>query len=169
MLPAIVYRQEGDGRVEAPTHPVARLVRSPNVHQTWPDWIEWCMGSVLLFGNALAIVRYDARGRPTELQPVLWPCANVSVLADGRIAYDVNRLHGPAERFFEGEVFHLKDRSDEGLIGRARLSRAPDVLQAALGLQRFSSHIWDHQAGGSPVPRRRRASCSWLRNSYRTA
>ncbi|MEF8766128.1 phage portal protein, partial [Stenotrophomonas sp. A3_2] len=44
MLPAAVYRMAEHGRTEAPTHPVAALIRRPNARQSWPDFAGWLMG-----------------------------------------------------------------------------------------------------------------------------
>lgn len=36
----------------------------------------------------------------------------------------------------------LKDRSDDGLLGRSRISRSPDVIGNAMGLQGWAGSIW---------------------------
>lgn len=151
-LPATVYRADGVGRVEAPMHPVAQLIRAPNPHQTWPDWVAFTLGQVLLRGNALSVVEYDGSGRPTALIPVPWQNVRVQLLPGGRLAYDVVLYTTPwggtglPRRFIEGEVFHLRDRSDDGYIGRSRISRAPAVLEAAIGLQSYSAAVWENAA-----------------------
>jgi HK97 family phage portal protein len=151
-LPAIVYRAQGDGRIEAPNHPVSRLVRAPNRHQTWPDFMEFTISQALLWGNALAVIESDAAGRPTALVPVPWRNVLVSLLPSGRMAYDVvafNQPWGgtaPTQRFLEDQVLHLRDRTDDGFVGRSRISRAPDVLAAAIGVQTYSSSVWDNSA-----------------------
>ncbi len=151
-LPATVYRAEGDGRTEAPNHPVARLLRAPNPRQTWPDWCEWTLAQALLWGNALSVIEYDRAGRPTALIPVPWRHVQVQLLPSGRLAYDIVSYQQPwggtgtPRRFLEDEVFHLRDRSDDGWLGRSRVSRAPDVLRSAIGLQTFASAIWDNAA-----------------------
>jgi HK97 family phage portal protein len=151
-LPAYVYRREGDGRIEAPNHPVSRLIRAPNRWQTWPDLLELLMGQVLLWGNALAVIDYDAAGRPTGMTPVPWQAVQVSLLATGQIVYDVVAYQSPwggigtPRRYLAGEVFHLKDRGDSPYVGRSRISRAPDVLNAAAGLQTYSTAIWGNAA-----------------------
>ena len=43
-------------------------------------------------------------------------------------------------RLLDREVFHLRDRSDDGLIGRARHERAHPVIAAALALTEFSGN-----------------------------
>ena len=143
-LPARVYREQDAGRVEIYGHPVARLLRSPNPHQTWCDWTEWTLAQVLLWGNSLSAVESDGAGRPIALHPIPWGAVGITRLPSGRLAYDAN-----GKRYLEGEVFHLRDRSDDGIVGRSCISRAPAVLQAATGLQTFSTAVWDNAAAPS--------------------
>jgi HK97 family phage portal protein len=151
-LPALVYRTAPGGRVEVPNHPVARLLRQPNANQSWPDWMEWTMAQVLAHGNAISAVEYDGAGQPTAVVPIPWGNVQVSVLPSGRLAYDVVQYTAPwggtgrPRRLLAGEVFHLRDRSDDGLIGRSRISRAPDVIGNAMALQDFSGNAWRNQA-----------------------
>lgn len=152
-LPARVYRVSArHAREEAPTHPVSRLIRAPNAHQTWPDLIETVMASVLLRGNALAVIERDGAGRAVALWPVPWSNVAPMLLPSGRLAYDVVAHLAPwggpmlPRRFLAHEVFHLRDRSDDGLIGRSRISRAPETLGNALALQEWSSSQWRNGA-----------------------
>lgn len=151
-LPARVYRTEGAGRVEVPTHPVAALLRQPNPRQTWPDFLEWLLGQTLLHGNAIAAIEADAAGRPVALLPIPWQYVQVVLLPTGRLAFDVVSYasawggNGQPRRYLDTEVLHLKDRSDDGWLGRSRLSRAPDVLGAAVGLQTYSAALWANAA-----------------------
>ena len=154
-LPAYAYRRTAGGREEVVDHPVARLVRRPNDAQTWPDWIEWTLAQVLLHGNSLSVIDYDGAGRPVALRPIPWPNVQPILLKDGRLAYDVVAYTAPwggtgqPKRFLAGEVFHLRDRSDDGLLGRSRLSRASEVLGNALALQEHAGATWRNAA--SPV------------------
>ena len=151
-LPAYVYRRDGRGRVETPDHPVARLTRAPNATQTWPDWIEWTLAQALLHGNALSLIEYDGAGRPVALRPIPWPNVQTILLANGTLAFDVVAYTAPwggtgqPRRFLASEVFHLRDRSDDGLLGRSRLSRAPEVLGNALALQEWTGAMWRNAA-----------------------
>ncbi|PHK93159.1 phage portal protein [Pseudoroseomonas rhizosphaerae] len=156
-LPAYVYRAHEDGREELHGHPVARLLRRPNTTQTWPDWMEWTMAQVLLHGNALSAIEYDARGQVTALLPIPWSSVQVSLLPSGRLVYDVTRVVAPwggggrPRRYLADEVFHLRDRSDDGLLGRSRISRAPEVLGNATALQEWSGTMWQNQATPSGI------------------
>lgn len=151
-LPAYIYRRTAGGREEAPEHPVSRLVRRPNDAQTWPDWIEWTVAQVLLHGNALSVIDHDGAGRPVALRPIPWGNVQPLHLANGSLAYDVVAYRAPwggtgtPRRYLAGEVFHLRDRSDDGILGRSRLSRAPEVLGNALALQEWSGALWRNGA-----------------------
>jgi HK97 family phage portal protein len=82
------------------------------------------------------------------LTPIPWPNVSVQLLPSGRLGYDVIAHHGPfggtglPRRFLAHEVIHLRDRTDDGYIGRSRLSRAPVVLSNALGVQQHSDDMW---------------------------
>jgi HK97 family phage portal protein len=150
--PAYVYRRSEGGRVEAPGHPVARLIRQPNPHQTWADWIEWTMGQVLAWGNSISIVETDGAGRPVALTPVPWSHVSPVWLKSGRLAFDVAQYATPwggtteRRRLLAEECFWPKERSDDGIIGRSRISRAPAVIRNAGALQEFSGAVWRNGA-----------------------
>ena len=166
-LPMNVYRRSNGNRVEVPNHPVARLIKSPNLLQSGPDFFEWLVASMLLQGNAIAVIDHDGAGRPTGLFPVpFWACQPILVptttaeaigspiVPNSRLVFDVTLtmmpwpLPGPRPangypiRYFADEVVFLRDRSDDGILGRSRLSRCPEVLACGLGAQGFSSGIW---------------------------
>jgi len=152
-LPAYVYRSAGEGREIDQRHPLARLIGDgPNDHQSWADWIEWTAAQVLLRGNALSEIVRDGAGNVVALEPVPWENVSVMMLPSGRLAYDVVRIHdmwggtGRPRRLLEGDVFHLKDRSDDGLVGRSRLSRSPAVIDTALSVQEFAGAMYANQA-----------------------
>lgn len=153
-LPAYVYRREAAGRIEDPGHPVAQLIRRPNPHLTWPDFLEWILASTLLQGNGLAVIESDGAGRPTALWPVPWQYVSPVLLPSGMLAFDVNGGFRPPwggpmitrQRFLASECLHLRDRTDDGLIGRSRLSRAWQVLDNAASLQAWSAATWENGA-----------------------
>lgn len=148
-LPAYVYERSGKARQLDDGHPLAHIIRDgANTWQTWPDWVEWTFGQVLLRGNALSEIVTDAAGNVVALHPIPWDWVSVFMLPSGRLAYDVTEqvgVYGAAgrrRRLLDGEVLHLRDRSDDGLIGRSRLSRAGEVVGAGLSLQEASYGLW---------------------------
>jgi HK97 family phage portal protein len=148
-LPALVFRRLDKGREEDPQHPVAKLIANgPNQHQTWADFVEWLVASTLLRGNGLAEILHDARGAVIGLKPIPWEWCSVQLLGNGRLAYDIvetTALYGGTgkpRRLLQDEVLHLRDRSDDGLIGRSRLARASSVLQSGMSIQEFGNSLY---------------------------
>ena len=75
----------------------------------------------------------------------------VQHLKSGRLAYDVGDGRGVMRRYLEGEVIHLRDRTDDGLIGRSRLSRAADTLAGVIAANAFARSFLEHGAQPSGV------------------
>jgi HK97 family phage portal protein len=144
MLPAYVYRWDGERRLLAPTNPLQRLIdRGPNQHQSWADWVEWTMASALLRGNALSEIVTNGAGAILELRPISWDMVSVVELPGDRIAYDVaNERTGGTRRLLMEEVYHLRDRTDDGRIGVSRIQRHAGVLGSAQALAEFTGSMW---------------------------
>jgi len=145
-LPTYVYRRTDSGREIDEAHPLTQLIEEgPNRHQSWADWVEWTMAQILLRGNGLSEIVRDGAGRVTAIEPLPWDGVSVLRLGSGRLAYDAVRISdlwgsiASPQRFLEGEVVHVRDRSDDGLIGRSRLSRSPAVFASALTVQETAS------------------------------
>lgn len=152
-LPAYVYRRQESGREIVDAHPFMRLVRrGPNQWQAWPDFMSWTMRQVLLWGNALVEIVTGGAGQLVELRPIPWWCVSVQLLPSGRLAYDVTEINtiyggtGRQRRLLDYEVVHIKDASDDGLIGRPRLARAFGAVQNALVVQEFANAVCENQA-----------------------
>lgn len=147
-VPALVYRRDADGnRTEMSNHPLARLVRiGPNEGQTWPDFVEHMLASTLLAGNAIAVVERAGNGQLAGLRCVPWSFVTVAELSSGRLAYDVSDGRGRTKRYLEGETIHLRDRTDDGRIGRSRLSRARDAVAAVQAANETASSFLENKA-----------------------
>jgi HK97 family phage portal protein len=145
-LPAIVYRKTADGRQEDDAHPLARLIHDgPNDHQTWPDFVTWLVAETLRFGNGVAELLRDDAGTLIGLKPLPADRRSIMLLQNGRLAYDaIDAATLQRRRLLDGEVVHLRDRSDDGLIGRARHERASPVIAAALAVQKHSGALHQH-------------------------
>jgi HK97 family phage portal protein len=115
--------------------------------------MSWLTGQYLLFGNAAAWIKTDARGAVAALVPLPWPSLSVQVVGstDGpRLAYDVMQggpdaalLGLPTNtRLLDSDVLHVRARSDNGAIGRSVLSRASDPLREGLEIQTVATANW---------------------------
>jgi HK97 family phage portal protein len=150
-LPVYIRKKDGDREKADDSHPIASMIqRGPNAWQTWPDMVEWLMAQVLLSGNALLEIISDERGSVVELRPIPWGNVSVLLLPSGRLVYDVNGAAGlfgapgARRRLLDSEVVHLRDRSDDGHIGRSRLSRCFPALKAAVKQQDFAGKIYEN-------------------------
>lgn len=151
-IPALVYRREGENRVEAANHPLLRLTRlGVTDEMTWPDFVEHLVASALLTGNGLAEILRNANGSLSGLRFIPWSWVTVAQLASGRLAYDVSDGRGKSWRLLSGEVIHLRDRTDDGRIGRSRLSRAADAVAAVSVSNAFARTFLDRGASPSGV------------------
>lgn len=157
-LPAYIYRTSDGRRETIADHPLAVLIRQGvNPHQTWADWLEWLVASTLLRGNGLSEIVADNRGAVQELRPVPWDHVGVQLLPNRRMVYDVSEITtiyggtGRARRLLQSEVLHVRDRSDDGLIGRSRLHRAAEVISSGLAVQEFAGSMYANQATPSGI------------------
>lgn len=154
-LPVYVYRRQGADRTEVFDHPLAQMVRQgPNEWQTWPDLVEAWAAGALLHGNGLLAVERDGAGQPA-LRFIPWQWVTVSILPSGRLAYDVSEAVGPLGatgrryRLLQDEVAHLRDRSDDGVVGRSRLSRGAATIETAQTANEFGRNFLAN--GASPA------------------
>ncbi|MCB1510053.1 MAG: phage portal protein [Hyphomicrobiaceae bacterium] len=154
-LPFCVYRREREGvRQVDPSHPVARLLgREPNELQTPVEFIEMMTAHCLLRGNAYAEIVRDARGAPIELIPLHPDMVSVLVIPNSRrVVYDVTDwANGSTRRLLKEEVLHIRDRSDDGIVGKSRLARARETFGTALATERFAASTYKNGASLSGV------------------
>jgi HK97 family phage portal protein len=150
-LPVRVLRRDG---TEDEAHPLAVLVRDgPNATQSWSDFVQWLLAQVLLHGNGLVEVVTDQRGKLIALKPIPWSGVTVQMIG-GRLVYDITQLTSitglaePRRRLLAADVLHIRDRSDDGVIGRSRLSRVAPVIAAGLAAQEAAAAMFTN--GGLP-------------------
>lgn len=149
-LPAEVQRSRAGGGFEtSDDHGLSRIIRDgANDHQSWPDFLEWLVASALLSGNGLAEVLRDGAGAVVSLIPIMWGAVGIQRLPSGRLIFDVSDqdtvlgTSGRPRRLLDTEVLWLRDRTDDGLVGRSRLQRAAGTVTPAWDLQQFVGALW---------------------------
>ena len=146
-VPALTYRRTGEARAEVFDNPVAELIRNgPNHHQTWPELMEAWVAQALLYGNGLLEIERDGVAI-IGLKLIPWQWVSPLIGPSGRLVYDVTEqtgLYGQTgrvRRLLAGDVIHLRDRSDDGILGRSRLSRSADTLASAIQLNNFARNF----------------------------
>lgn len=152
-LPLLVYRREGKSKSQAVDHPVARLFsRAPNTLQTPVEFLELMTAHCLLRGNAYCEIERDNRGAPIALWPLHPDTVSVYRVTRSRgVVYDVTDPAGGTRRLLADEIFHLKDRSDDGIVGRSRLQRAGETFGIALATEVHAANVFRNSASLSGV------------------
>lgn len=153
-LPLILYRREGNGdRVRASDHPLYRVLHdAPNERQTALEFREQLTAHVLLWGNGYAEIVSDAAGNVTALEPIHPQNVTVLQLPSGRIRYDVSDAQtGKVRPLLADEVLHLKDRTDNGIVGKSRIQVAREMLGGVLASQEHGNKAWANGARLSGV------------------
>jgi HK97 family phage portal protein len=154
MLPLLVYRKGPAGaRMEDPAHPLALLFGGdPNPWQTGAEFIEMMTAHCLLRGNAYAEIVRDNRGVPVSLTPFHpdW-VSLVRIRTTGRWAYDVSLPEGGTRRILPEDMLHLKDRSDDGIMGKSRLQRTRETFGVALASERYAASTFRNGAAMSGI------------------
>ncbi len=146
-IPALVYRREGDSRIEAVGHPLYRIARQgASDAMTWPDFIEHMVASALLSGNALAEILRGANGALVGFRYVPWSTVTAVQLASGRLAFDVGDVRGQLRRLLQDEVVHLRDRTNGDGVGVSRLARAAETMQTVQASNTFARKFLENGA-----------------------
>jgi HK97 family phage portal protein len=111
------------------------------------------MGHCLLRGNAYAEIIFDDRGAPVELQPMHPDAVGVMrIPGTRRLVYDYNDpVASRTRRLLSDEVLHLKDRSDDGFVGRSRLFRARESFGTAMAIEQHAASTFRNGATLSGV------------------
>lgn len=154
MLPVLIYRKAANGsRLADLSHPLALLFSGdPNERQTASEFIEMMTAHCLLRGNAYAEIKRDNRGQVAGLDP--FHPDHVSVVRiprTGRYAYDVSLPEGGTRRLLPEEMLHLKDRSDDGIVGKSRLARTRETFGAAMATERYAASTFKNGASMSGI------------------
>lgn len=140
-LPVYVYRLEGKARREVSDGPIPALIkRGPNPHQSMPEFLEMLTAQILLRGNGLVEIGTET------LCVIPWHWCNVQMLPSGQLVYDVYDqfgIYAPSQgkrrRLLQGAVIHIRDRSEDGLVGRSRLQRCASVIRGAQTVHDFAT------------------------------
>jgi HK97 family phage portal protein len=171
-LPLILYKRTADdGRERAGDHPLYRVLHDqPNDIQTALEFREMMQAAVLLRGNAFAEIGRDYAGQVSSLTPLL--SVTTLQLDNDRLAYDVADKNGKVRRLLQHEVFHLRHRSDNGLVGVAPITASRETVQLALAERDHGNSTFTNGAklaGVLKFPQRlNKEQTDSLRNSWDT-
>ena len=151
-LPMHLYQRGDNGdRTRATGHALYRILHdTPNPAQTALEFREQMTAHCLLWGNAYAEISRDAAGNVTALIPIHPRNVTIVKLPSGRIRYDVSE-GGDLRRLLADEVLHLRDRSDDGIVGKSRITTAREMIGGILASQEHGNRTFANGARLSGV------------------
>ena len=147
-LPLMLYkRNSDDGRDTANDHSLYRCLHdSPNEIQTALEFREQMTAAMLLRGNAYARIIRGNDGQVRQLIPLSPDRVGVLYLDSGAIAYQVTSRAGKVERLLPSDVFHLRHRTDDGVLGISPIARCKQVLELAIAEQNHGVEVFQNGA-----------------------
>jgi HK97 family phage portal protein len=158
-LPFNVYRRTGDsGRDEEVdrTHPLHTLVRHrPNPYMSWQDFTETMMHYALVWGNGVAEIKRDNRGRPVQLTPLL-PDRTWMEIVDG-VPWIVTRVGGNAKetgsyhQIRYRDCLHIKGLSNDGFWGIYVVEKARNSWGLTMATEKYANKFFSNHAIPSGV------------------
>lgn len=149
-LPLVLYRRRtGGGKERATDHPLWRLLHEqPNAWQTSFELREMMTLHLALWGNAYAykVPLPSQGGRVAELQPLHPDRVRVEQGPDLRVTYRVSLPGGDQVTLPRERVFHLRDRSIDGVRGESRLRSGRDTIGLALVAEQWGAQLFGNGA-----------------------
>ena len=131
-LPLPLYRNTESGREKARDHALFRVLNDqPNERQSALEFREQMQAAVLLRGNAYARIVRGSDGQVRQLLPIHPDRVRVLDLDNGRLGYEISSANG-TERLLQEDVFHLRHRSDDGVVGVSPIARSAATVELAL-------------------------------------
>lgn len=143
-LPLAVYRRTDSGREKAREHPLHRALHDqPNDRQSALEFREQLTAHMLLRGNAYARIVRGYDGQVRQLLPIHPDRVRVLELDSGRLGYELTDADGKLERLTQDEVFVLRHRSDDGIVGVSPIARARGVIELGLAEAEYGRNTFE--------------------------
>ncbi len=150
MIPFGMYERlpNDGGRDEAPDHPIHDVLhRKPNPWQDSFQWRRQGMYKLIDYGNSYHAITPGPRGFASELWPLDPTCVKPRLLANGMKVFDVRDPQTHVTRTMGTDaIFHLMGPSDDGIEGKALLTRAKDSIGLSMALDGYASTVFSRGA-----------------------
>jgi HK97 family phage portal protein len=147
-LPLIVYRRTSRGRERAADSPLYSLLHdAPNPEHTSYEFREFIMVSLLLTGNAYALVERDRDGTPTALWPIPPDRVGIEVV-NGQLRYHVMQQDLTTRTIPRSGILHVRGLSRDGIVGMSPIAAAREAIGLALAQEEAAARFW--RGGAAP-------------------
>jgi HK97 family phage portal protein len=145
-LPLHLYKRTPEGRERNTEHSLARVLHdAPNERQSALEFREMMTAAMLLRGNAFARILRGADGQVKQLIPLHPDRVRVLELDNGRLGYEVG-TNEKTEKLIQEDVFHLRHRSDDGIVGISPIARSKEVIELALAERNHGNETFQNGA-----------------------
>lgn len=149
-LPPKIYTDTaGGGKKVATNHPLNYILSvAPNAQQTPADFFQMLQWHLELRGNAYAEIKPGARGAVDQLIPLHPDRIQVErIKPTGRLLYKYNDpLTSNTRTLVQEEVFHIRNASDDGVMGQSTVAMGCDVFGVALAAQDYAARFFANDA-----------------------
>ncbi len=151
MLPLDIFRNKGRNRVKI--DPAPRWIDMPNPEQSRQEFLGQMLWSLLLDGNAYALIVRDRFGQVAEL----WPLHPDQVVPNRKgigspITYDIHQIGSPVTSATAANMFHVRGTAGPGDIkGRNPIQDARLAISTGLSLQDYAHALFDNGVTPSAV------------------
>lgn len=150
MLPLNLIMR-GEAKAYAVDHPLFSVLKStPNTWQTPYEFKSLMQLRVMMHGNAYARV-IRSRGEVLYLIPLDQGSVTAELDDNWNMVYTFTRKNGSPLTLPASEVFHLRDLSDDGIVGLSRVKLAREAIGIALQAERAAARLFKNgvMAGGA--------------------
>lgn len=150
MLPLNLIRR-GDAKEYATDHPLYGVLKTtPNTWQTPYEIKSQLQLQVMLHGNAYARV-IRSRGQVLHLIPLDATRMTPKLNANWVIEYKYQSDGGGTIPLQADEVLHLRDLSQDGIVGMSRVALASEAIGIAIEAEKAASRLFTNgvMAGGA--------------------
>ena len=140
-VPLVVFERQGnDSKVRAPNHRLfPTLHRRPNIRQTSMQFREMLTGHALLRGNAYALIVPGPTSFSDQLVPLNPDRMKCTLDVDGSILYNYQPPSGDEVTYFQDEILHIANLSDDGVKGLSTITLARDSFGLTKSLENHSN------------------------------
>lgn len=144
-LPLHLYKKTRDGREKASDHPLYDVLNlNPNEFQSSFEFWEMVVAHLQLRGNFFAHIN-RLGGRIVELNPLHPDKVSVKQLDDLSLQYQV-KLEGSTRFLSQGEVFHVKGQSMDGVVGLNPIAYMRESIGLAIATERHGAQLFKNGA-----------------------
>ncbi|WP_367352495.1 phage portal protein [Achromobacter animicus] len=142
-LPLSVYEKKEGRRRSASEHWLHKVIAAaPNADMTAADFWESLLTSILLWGNAYALIVRNGASKIIALEPLRPERMAPKLQRDGSMLFVYVDQNGHRFEYSELEILHLKGFTLDGRMGLSPISYARHTLGAAMAQEETAATIF---------------------------